>query len=531
MGSLTQTVTLSATNVNLTSIGLVDWADWDGTNSALTATDFKSGAGHTIANPTLIGGAVQAYTGDARTKNWTNGTNTGTSSNNGGEFNNGGATGNGFQIVLPADTNTRTVWVYIGGFDLGTPATVTCSLSDGSASPQTDSTTLTGSAGTSVDGLVKLVYAANSASQSLTLQFKINANTGNVTIQAVAIQSSTASGVSGSAAIAEGADIVAGTGVTTIVGTAAITEGADTVSASGTTSVTGTAAITEGADTVAGTGVTTIVGTAAITEGTDTVAGTGVTTIVGTAAIIEGTDTVAASGTSGSAVNGTAAITEGADTVSAAGTTTIVATAAIVEGADTVAGSGTTTIVGIAAILEGGDIVVASGAVGTVTGTAAILEGQDQVSANGSGGLQTNAGRHAKRYGVMDGWRLLLFNTKADADAFKTAAKQAKSPAKALKRIRTVEPVQVINIPELKRSLPPPQAARVDQMIREKRFDQVARLPTIADQYAAEAKQRAEVDEISHVVQAHRQASIEHAQGIHQALKVLHEIRKLRKSP
>lgn len=197
MGSLAQTVTLSAANANLTTIGAVDWADWDGTNSTLVATDFKSGGGHTIANPTLLGGAVQAYTGDARTLNWTDGTNTGTSSNNGGEFNNGGATGNGFQIVLPADTNTRTTWLYVGGFDLGTPATVTCSLSDGSASPQTDSTTLAGSAGTSVDGLVKLVYAANSASQSLTVQFKINANTGNVTLQGVAIQSSVPPAASG----------------------------------------------------------------------------------------------------------------------------------------------------------------------------------------------------------------------------------------------------------------------------------------------------------------------------------------------
>lgn len=141
----------------------------------------------------------------------------------------------------------------------------------------------------------------------------------------------------------------------------------------------------------------------------------------------------------------------------------------------------------------------------------------------------TPAGKHRKRYGVVEGWRLLLFDTKADADAFKSSQKQAKSPVKALKRIRTVDPVQVINLPELKRSLPPPQAAQVDQMIREHRFEQVAQLPGIAAQYEAQRLAKEQEDEmamITEVVKAHRQSSIEHVLALH---GVLNDLRKLRR--
>jgi len=195
-GQLTQTVTISGAAVNLTTIGLVDWSDWNGTSAFAPANDFKSGAG-TLPNPSLIGGTFQVYTNDARTINWTNGTNTGTSSNTAGIFNNGGTTGNGLQLILPADTNIRTVKIYISAFSVATAATISATLSDGSASPQTDNTTLTGAVATAVDGVITLVYQANSAAQTLTLQWFINANVGNVGLQAVALNSVTAPPVVG----------------------------------------------------------------------------------------------------------------------------------------------------------------------------------------------------------------------------------------------------------------------------------------------------------------------------------------------
>jgi hypothetical protein len=181
------------TNVNLTSVGLVDWAFWGGGATTVTANDYMSGAGHTIPNPTLIGsgGSVSGYGGDVRTMSYTNGTNTATVSNNALGIDAGGsAAGIGLQFVLPADTNVRTVYVYTGGYNLTSAPTITSSLSDSSASAQTDTTTLVGANGSSIDGVVQLVYAANSASQSLTLQIYIpGAGYQNVTLQAVALAS------------------------------------------------------------------------------------------------------------------------------------------------------------------------------------------------------------------------------------------------------------------------------------------------------------------------------------------------------
>lgn len=193
MGQLTLSVTKTSAAVNLTTVGVLDWSQW-GATSVTTRSDSKSGAG-SLPNPTLFGaGACFFFSGDPRTLNWTDGTTTPTSSSSNGIYNNGATSGSGWQMVLPADTNVRTVFVYVGGFSLTTAATITASLSDGSASSQTDSTTLTGAASTSIDGVVRLDYQANSSGQSLTLQWYINSSTGNVTLQGAAFASSSAGG-------------------------------------------------------------------------------------------------------------------------------------------------------------------------------------------------------------------------------------------------------------------------------------------------------------------------------------------------
>lgn len=186
---------VASTTVNLTAVGLIDWAQWSGNVTPGIATDFMSGAGHTIPDPSVrTSGTFQLYT-DPRTVSWTNGTNAPTSSVAGAIYNNGAATGCGFQLVLPADTLVRTVNVYIGGFSLTTAATVVATLSDASAGPITNNTSFTGPASTSVDGLIQLVYAAGSAAQTLTLQWYQTNGTGNVGLQAVAIVSAAAGAV------------------------------------------------------------------------------------------------------------------------------------------------------------------------------------------------------------------------------------------------------------------------------------------------------------------------------------------------
>lgn len=187
-GSLSMTVALSATAANLTTVGTSDWAAWNG--GGLGKGDWKSGAGATISDAVIYGaGGTGSYTSDARTISWTDGTNTPTSSETAGIYNNGGVSGDGLTLTFPASTSSVTLKIYLGVFNISTAATVAASLSDGSASPQTDSTTLVSSSGASADGVVTLTYAANSGGQTLTVHFYVNAvisSTSNVTLQAAA---------------------------------------------------------------------------------------------------------------------------------------------------------------------------------------------------------------------------------------------------------------------------------------------------------------------------------------------------------
>lgn len=186
MATLSMAVSVDATTVNLTTVGVVDWADWTG---AQAAADFKSGGGHTIPDPTLVtGGGFNSYSNDPRTISWTDGTNTASSSNTSGTYNNG-VVGTGLQLALTADTNTRVMYLYPAVFNMTTAATVTASLSDGSSSTVTDTTTLTGGVNALVDGVIQLTYAAASAGQTLTVSWTSNTVGGTINLQAAALQS------------------------------------------------------------------------------------------------------------------------------------------------------------------------------------------------------------------------------------------------------------------------------------------------------------------------------------------------------
>lgn len=194
MGQLTQTISLVSSAVNITSTGLIDWSVW-GSSASLSAYDWMSGGGHTFPNPTMVGPVpgIQNYTTSSRTISWTNGTNTGTGSSTNGIYNAGNTSGDGLQLILPADTNVRTAYLYIAGYNLPTAATLTCSISDSSASPITDSSTFTGASLTSIYGTIELVYQANSSGQSVTFQWYVNSTANNnVTLNGAAFYSSVA---------------------------------------------------------------------------------------------------------------------------------------------------------------------------------------------------------------------------------------------------------------------------------------------------------------------------------------------------
>lgn len=197
MASLTMNVSLSSSAVNLTTVGLVDWVDW---NNSSTATDWKSGGGHTIPDPTLyVGGGFGTYTNDARTISWTDGTNTGTSSNTAGCYNNG-VVGTGLQLVFTADTTVRTVYIYPAVYNMTSAAHVTATLSDASAGPASDTTTLVSAASTLADGVIQLIYSAASGGQTLTVVWTSQTSGGTTNLQAAAIAS--AGGAGNSASIA-----------------------------------------------------------------------------------------------------------------------------------------------------------------------------------------------------------------------------------------------------------------------------------------------------------------------------------------
>jgi len=174
-GSLAGLVVPVTSPVNLTTVGTSDWAHWAG-------YDHKATGGSQISNFTMVGGQpASLYGNDPRTLTWTDGTPTASGSNAQGVFVVG--TGNGFQITAPADLTSRTLLVYVGGWN--STGQLTATLSDGSA-PTYVSPALTASG--QYDGAYQLTYSAASAGRTLTIEWKQIAGTGNVTLQGAALK-------------------------------------------------------------------------------------------------------------------------------------------------------------------------------------------------------------------------------------------------------------------------------------------------------------------------------------------------------
>ena len=132
----------------------------------------------------LGGASTTRYTNSALGFTWTGGTPTATATNTTtGVFRAG--LGNGFNVVVPADTTTRTLRLFVGAS--GVQGRLTAGLSDGSAANYTDITL--NSTTTPVNGLYTLTYKAGSPGQTLSVFFTQNNNgtNGNVTLQAAAL--------------------------------------------------------------------------------------------------------------------------------------------------------------------------------------------------------------------------------------------------------------------------------------------------------------------------------------------------------
>lgn len=153
------------------------------------AFDHKVGIAQQLSNYTVLGtSSVLWLTDNPTTFSWTDGTPTTSTSNTAtGIFVNGVA-GNGFQITAPADTNLKTLKLYVGLWYA--QGKLEATFSDGSA-PGYINSGLSSNPGTK-NGVYTIQFKAASAGQTLKIKYTLltnyNAPYGNVTLEAATLQ-------------------------------------------------------------------------------------------------------------------------------------------------------------------------------------------------------------------------------------------------------------------------------------------------------------------------------------------------------
>ena len=160
--------------------GTLDWAKWgDNANNPLDAIR-KSGNTHQISDIALIGSPSNVESrADGEALSWTNGAPVATGNGITSALAAHGPQNTGFKFTVPADTNARTLKVYVGVY--GTKAILKATLSDGSAAPYITSyedsnpTVINNSSGTARK-VVTLTYKAASPGQTLTIEYFMNYN-------------------------------------------------------------------------------------------------------------------------------------------------------------------------------------------------------------------------------------------------------------------------------------------------------------------------------------------------------------------
>jgi len=178
--TLTGNLVLASGVADLTSMGSSDWVQWPGYVQ-------KSSGGGKIGRLVPLGSASSnAYSGDARTVQWSDGSPSATGSTNAGVAMSG--TGSGYQFTAPADTATRTLTVYVGVQNA--TGTLTVHLSDGSVADYVKSYSARSQRS---DGVYTLTYRAASAGQTVTVKWtqgkgQKSRGSGNVSLQAAALR-------------------------------------------------------------------------------------------------------------------------------------------------------------------------------------------------------------------------------------------------------------------------------------------------------------------------------------------------------
>jgi hypothetical protein len=182
-GSLVGAGTAGGANtVNLTTEGTDDWAHWGFSGTGIDHKSVSGSAVNHIAESNT--GTPQQYNNNANGYSWSDGTPTANAvASMTGIYIVG--TGNGFTLTVPADTTSRTVKVYAGGWM--SAGTLTAHLSDGSAADYTDSSFSNLAASYCV--VYAITYKAGAANQNLTVNWRMASGPGggNVTLQAATL--------------------------------------------------------------------------------------------------------------------------------------------------------------------------------------------------------------------------------------------------------------------------------------------------------------------------------------------------------
>jgi len=178
-------------DVNLTINGALDWVHWGLYTD--TSVDRKATVTPQIGSVVPVGAAsgftyVFQYSDNYNGYSWEDGTPfpAATNTTTGIWAYNFAPADSGFEFSVPADTNLKTLKVYVGAFNCR--GRLTATLSDGSATSYTDFGLF--NIGNGPGGVYTINFAANSSGQSLTITWVVSnpqGQTANVTLQAAAL--------------------------------------------------------------------------------------------------------------------------------------------------------------------------------------------------------------------------------------------------------------------------------------------------------------------------------------------------------
>ncbi|WP_147431054.1 fibronectin type III domain-containing protein [Thiocapsa rosea] len=192
---LTPTLTTPSGTANLTAEGAIDWIHWG--IDRPTSVSRKASAATRIGTLTAIGGSPLRFTTTSRLAySWTNGTPKTSATTRAGLYISG--LNKGYELRVPADTNARTLTLYLGGFK--TRGRIEVRLSDNSA-PVYAATVENLKA--TFDRRLVLNYRAASAAQTLIVRYTQAISGGNVSIQAATLRNSATTATSSIKAMAE----------------------------------------------------------------------------------------------------------------------------------------------------------------------------------------------------------------------------------------------------------------------------------------------------------------------------------------